>query len=118
MVQYDIYPGKAVGKLEHDRIAKSIAKKLGAEYNNGKGPDIKTPTRVIEVEPSPETFPDGIRQLQGFKRPCYLGVASEHVAAAIERTKNTTVGVMDENGKIHKPAGGRRRKPGRRRIKK
>jgi len=35
---------------KHDRIAKRLAKRLGSEYNPVKGPDIKTPREVDEVE--------------------------------------------------------------------
>lgn len=99
-----------MGDTTHDRVAKQIAKTLGAEYNPGKGVDINTPSEVIEIEPNPESFSEGIRQLQGYRKPRYLGVPKQHVPAAIERTKKTAIGVIDETGKIHKPAGKHRKK--------
>ena len=41
---------------KHDREAKQLAKKLGAEYNAGKGVDIITPEMVIEYEPEAQAL--------------------------------------------------------------
>ena len=90
---------------KHDREAKQLAKKVGGEYNPGKGADIVTPQMVIEHETKPEDFSSGIRQLQGYKRRRYLSVPASLVEKAIERTKKTKVGVITPNGKIRKRAG-------------
>ena len=90
---------------KHDREAKQLAKKLGAEYNPGKGVDIITPEVVIEYEAELEGLGDGIRQLQGYKKRRYLGVSPRLVEKAIARTKKTKVGVITPNGTIRKPAG-------------
>ena len=59
---------------------------------------------------SHETVSDGIRQLQGFREPVYIaGVDDAAVQAALERTKETTVGVMDNQGKIVKRSTRKRR---------
>jgi len=98
---------------KHDREVKQLAKKLGAEYNTGKGVDITTPEMAIEYEPEAEGLSSGIRQLQGYKKRRYLGVPPSLVEKAIARTKKTKVGVITPNGKIRKPAG--RIKRGKRR---
>lgn len=94
-----------MGKSKHDRIAEEIAKKKGGEYNPNEGADVVTKREIIEVETDQDTLSDGIRQLQGYKKPRYLAVPNEIVSDAIEKTKNIKVGVMDEKGNIRKPAG-------------
>lgn len=89
---------------KHDDIAKYLAKKFGTTYNKRKGPDINLSDKVIEVEPSTETIPDAIRQLQGFKKPRYIALPTEEIVAAKERLRNTKIGIMDEKGNIHKRA--------------
>lgn len=89
----------------HDAIAKAIARKLDAEYNPTKGPDIVSGNAVVEVEVNPEEFGEGIRQMQGRRQPRYLGVPDSLVEAAKRRLQGTQVGVMDSKGNIKKPAG-------------
>ena len=50
----------------HDQTANAIAAKKGVPYNQGKGPDIKGPRQIIEVE-STETIKDAGRQLRGYR---------------------------------------------------
>lgn len=95
---------------KHDKIAEQVAKRKGGEYNPSKGADIVTPQVVIEVEVDQGKLGEGIRQLQGYRRPRYLAVPSELVKGAKERTKNTQVGVMNETGQIQKKAGGKKGK--------
>ncbi|GAH88148.1 unnamed protein product [marine sediment metagenome] len=86
----------------HKAAANRLADLYGAEYNQGKGADINTPGVVIEVE-TPETVSDGLRQLQGHQKPVYVaGTNKEAVEKALEKTKGTTVGVMDNQGNIVK----------------
>jgi len=93
----------------HDTAAKRIAKKLGVEYNRGKGPDVIASRAVVEVETA-ATVKDGLRQLQGFRRSVYIAGANQQaVNAALEATKGTTVGVMDEKGKIVKRSSRKKR---------
>lgn len=96
--------GLDVGLTKHDRIANKIAETKGTEYHADKGVDIRTPTQVIEVEVDPDTFREGVRQLQGSKKARYLAVPNELVEEAIEYTESTGVGVMNERGKIKKRA--------------
>ena len=78
---------------KHDETAKRIAKKDGADYNPGKGPDIITPQKVTEVE-SASTVRDGLRQLKGFQKPVYIaGKDPAATKAALKATEGTTVGV-------------------------
>ena len=86
----------------HDKVAVNIARKEGAEYNKNEGVDIVTPKRAIEVETA-NTVKEGLRQLQGFKKPVYIAaVDKETEKAALEATEGTTIGVMDKNRNIIK----------------
>ena len=87
---------------KHDNAAKRIARKKGVEYNRGQGPDVATPRQVIEVE-TVDTIRDGFRQLRGFKRPVYIAGSDDAATrAALEAARGTTVGVMNQQGKIVK----------------
>ncbi len=88
----------------HDNTANRIAKQHGTDYNKGQGPDIQTPGKVIEVE-SEGTIPDAGRQLAGFNRPVYVaGATKKATEKALERYKDSTIGVMNSQGKIIKPS--------------
>ncbi len=87
---------------KHDKIANEIAEKKGTVYHTEKGADIRTPGQVIEVEVDAEKFKEGVRQLRGYQRAGYLAVPNRLVREAIEYTKGTGVGVMNEHGKIRK----------------
>ena len=51
--------------------------------------------RAIEIE-TVNTVRDGIRQLQGFRKPVHIaGANSAATQAALEATQGTTVGVME-----------------------
>ena len=91
-----------MGLTKHDKIAKEIAEKKGVEYNSDEGIDIKTPTQAIEVEVDLGKLKEGVRQLQGTNKIRYLAVPNELVKEALEYTKDTRVGVMNEHGKIRK----------------
>lgn len=93
-----------MGLTKHDKIAKEIAAKKKTEYHSDKGVDIKTPTKVIEVEVDSGKFKEGVRQLQGSRKARYLAVPNQIVKDAIVYTKGTGVGVMNERGKIKKRA--------------
>ena len=87
---------------KHDQTAERLAKKEGADYNRGQGADIQTARRAIEVETA-DTASDGLRQLQGHRKAVYIaGADAAATQAALEATKGTTVGVMDEKGNIVK----------------
>ena len=94
----------AMPKTKHDRIAEQIAKKRKGEYNPVKGPDIVTQNFAVEIEVDKNKLSEGIRQLQGIKKRAYIAVPDKILKDAIERTKRTTIGVMDERGKILKPS--------------
>lgn len=94
----------------HDPLAEELAKALKTTYNPGKGVDIKIKGIAAEVEPTPETFTDGIRQLRPYKGRRYLVTDPTHIDAAVQRVKNTKIGVMKPNGTIIKPATPARRK--------
>lgn len=94
---------------KHDKTAKRLADKEGVDYNRGQGPDVNSRRRAIEVE-TDETASDGLRQLQGFRKPVYIaGADAKATDAAVEATQDTTVGVMDPQGKIVKPSTRKRR---------
>jgi len=78
-----------------------LSKNLGTEPQE-EGVDIQTNNLAIEVEPE-RTINQGIRQLQGYKKPVYIaGVNTKAVEKALEATKGTTIGVMDNQGNIIK----------------
>lgn len=88
----------------HKITANRIAKKMNAEYNDGKGVDIKSTNATVEVE-TLETVGDAPGQLRGHRGPVYIaGTNKEAVNKAMETTKGTTVGVMDSQGNIVKPS--------------
>ena len=86
----------------HKAAANRIAKKFKTDYNTGKGADIKTDNIAIEVE-TPDTVNDASRQLQGHHKPVYIaGTNREAVEKALQATKGTSIGVMDNQGKVVK----------------
>jgi hypothetical protein len=86
----------------HKDTANRIAKKLGAEYNSNKGPDIVTPKIAVEVGQK-DSLKDNIRQLQGFQKPVYIAAPNkETLDKTLELTQDLTVGVMDKTGKVIK----------------
>ena len=86
----------------HKATANRLAHKHKTEYNQGQGPDIKTPKITIEVE-TPESVPDAGRQLRGYQGPVYVaGTNQEAVDRALDRYEDSTIGVMDKQGKIIK----------------
>lgn len=91
-------------RSEHDQIAEAIARKLRAPYNPAKGADVVSPERVVEVETQVAGLKRGIQQVQGHQQFRYLGVPNRIVRAAIEKTKGTKIGVMNQRGQIVKRA--------------
>ena len=86
----------------HKATASRLANKYGTTYNTGKGADVKAQKIAIEVE-TPGTVNGGLRQLQGHKKPVYIaGTNQSAVSKALKATKGTTIGVMDNQGKIIK----------------
>lgn len=86
----------------HKTTANRLAKKYGTTYNKGKGADIKTPNIAIEVE-TPTTVNGGLKQLQGHKKAVYIaGTNQAAVDKALEKTKGTSIGVMNNEGKVIK----------------
>lgn len=93
----------------HKAAANRIAKKLGTDYNPGEGVDLVTPVMAVEVEAA-DTIRDGIRQLRGFRKQVYIaGTNKEAVEQALKATEDTTIGVMDNQGKILKPSSRKKR---------
>ena len=85
---------------KHRQAAERIARKHNTSYNKGKGPDIKTNKVTVEVE-TERTVSDAIRQLKGHRGRCYVaGADNKATQAALEKMKDTTIGVMDSEGKI------------------
>ena len=91
---------KMAESKSHETTSNRIAKKYNTDYNNGRGVDIKSPRATIEVE-TPDTVKDAPQQLRGCTGPAYIaGTNAEAVQKAIEVTKGTTIGVMDNQGNI------------------
>ncbi len=89
----------------HDEIANRLAKKFKTEYKSDKGIDIVLSNRVIEVETKKGGIYQGIKQIEKSSKPRYLAVNSINIKNAIEATKDSGIGVMNERGKIIKKAG-------------
>ena len=86
----------------HKVTSNRIAKKYNTDYNSGKGVDIKAKRATVEVE-TQNSVKDAPGQLRGHKGPAYIaGTNAEAVKKAIEVTKNTTIGVMDNQGNVVK----------------
>lgn len=94
----------------HDTIAKQLEKELKIPYNPSKGPDFKKGGKIIEVEPTPQTFTDGIRQVKNYKGLRYLATDDTYMNQLVQRIKGTKLGAMKPNGTIVKPAIPARRK--------
>lgn len=91
--------------MAEDRSHKTTVNRLSKMFGTKpqeKGADIQTNNLVIEVE-TEKTINEGISQLQGYKKRVYIaGVNKETVEQALDATKGTTVGVMDNQGNIVK----------------
>ncbi len=99
-IETKVRDGSYMAKSKHDQTAERLAKKEGTEYNRGQGADIQGGRRVIEVE-TEATVRDGLLQLRGYQKPVYIAGADEKATqAALEATKGTTVGVMDDKGNV------------------
>ena len=93
----------------NNTTANRRADKLGAEYNSTDGVDIVTPNTAVEVETA-GTVRDGIKQLQGHQKRVYIaGTNQEAVQAALDATQGTTIGVMNNQGKVVKPSSRKKR---------
>ncbi|MHC4442689.1 MAG: hypothetical protein ACYTF1_03120 [Planctomycetota bacterium] len=87
---------------KHDTVAKQIAKKKGTTYNQGKGPDVKTNSQVIEVE-TVNSVNEAPSQLRGYRKTSYIaGTDTEATKKALEVAEGTTLGVMNSKGKVIK----------------
>lgn len=86
----------------HKAAANRIARKFNTNYESQDGVDVVTDRIAVEVE-TPGTVADGVRQLRGHRKPAYIaGTNQEAVRKALERTEGTTIGVMDNQGRIVK----------------
>jgi len=93
-----------MAKSKHDQIAERLAKKFGTKYKKDKGIDIVTKDRVIEVEVTKNGIYQGIEQVQRSSKARYIAVNENNIQNALNATKGTGIGVMDENGRIIKRA--------------
>lgn len=92
----------------HKTTANRIARKLGTAYEPGQGADIQTSRLVVEVETA-KSVREAPGQLQGYRGPVYIaGVNQEAIERALEVTKGTTIGVMDNQGNVVKSSSRKR----------
>ena len=89
---------------KHDEIANKLAKKFKTEYKPDKGIDLVTEDKVIEVETKKSSLFQGIGQVVKSQKARYLAVNKVNIKNALETTKGTGVGVMNETGRIIKKA--------------
>jgi hypothetical protein len=93
---------KMAESRSHKTTANRIANKFKTEYNSGDGIDIKSKRGNVEVE-TPETVSDAPGQLRGHRGPSYIaGTNKAAVEKALDVTQGTTIGVMNNQGKILK----------------
>ncbi len=86
----------------HAAVANRLARQLGTAYNRGAGADVQTRNVAIEVE-TEKTIGDAGRQLQGHRKQVFVAGTSQAAAqAALERYQNSSIGVMDANGRVLK----------------
>mgnify|MGYP001818747528 CR=1 FL=1 len=82
--------------------ANRIARKLKTEYILGPGPDIKSSQCTIAVE-TERSLSEAVRKLSGYRGPVYVAVTKKKsLFATIEKFAHTTIGVMDNQGRIVK----------------
>ena len=93
-----------MAKSKHDQIAENLATKFKTEYKKHKGIDIVTKDRVIEVEATKNGIYQGINQVKRSSKARYLAVNNRNIQNALNATKGTGIGVMDEKGNIIKKA--------------
>ena len=93
----------------HKATVNRIIQRYGGEYNPEKGADVKIPfLGTVEVE-TDKTVSAALAQLQGYRGAVYVaGTNQEAVDKALELTKGTTIGVMDNKGDIIKQSTRRR----------
>jgi hypothetical protein len=88
----------------HKATVNRIIQRYGGEYHPEQGADVRSHFGIIEVE-TEKTVSQAPTQLQGYRGPVYVaGTNKEAVQKAFEVTKNTTIGVMDNQGNIIKPS--------------
>ena len=89
---------------KYDEIADKLAKKFKTEYKSDKGIDLVISDKVIEVETKKASLSQGIGQVIKSQKARYLAVNKININNALEATKRTGVGVMNETGRIIKKA--------------
>jgi len=99
-----INQNKLMAASKHDEIANKLAKKFNTEYKSDKGIDLVLRDRVIEVETKKASLSQGIGQVVRSQKARYLAVNKINIDNALEETKGTGIGVMNEAGRIIKKA--------------
>ena len=89
---------------KHDEIAEKLAKKFNTEYKSKKGIDLVTQDRVVEIETKKEGIYQGIKQVEKSPKARYLAVNKINIDNALEATKGTGIGVLNESGNVIKKA--------------
>ena len=87
----------------HDRAAKSVAKRFGGKYDPKRSPDVKAPGRRIEVKSYATEIPKALKQLgNGSATKKYVVLPKPEHGEAKRRLKGTGVGLVDYKGNIVK----------------
>ena len=97
-----------MSKSKHDQVAEALAKKFGVEYKREKGIDIVTSERVVEVETTKSGIYQGINQVVRSQKARYIATNDRNIQNALDATKSTGIGIMNEKGNIIKRAGRKR----------
>jgi hypothetical protein len=94
-----------MAKSKHDRISEQLAESEHTTYNRGRGPDVISKDRTIEVAVHDSDLYASVDQVKRFPKP-YIATTRELIPKALKITKGTGVGVMMQNGVIvKKPRG-------------
>ena len=89
----------------HTATANRVAKRYGAKFNSGEGFDIQTDDMIIEVETT-ATVSEAVARLVPVSGTVYLAITNKDgVEEALRLVAQTSLGGMDAQGEIIKPAG-------------
>ncbi len=87
----------------HDRAARLIAKKVGAEYDSKRSPDIRGKERRVEIKTTTAEITKAIKQLGGGQsKKKYVSLPKREHEKAREKLAGSGIGLMDHKGKTTK----------------
>jgi len=89
----------------HDRAARLTAKKLGAEYDPKRSPDIRGREYRAETKSRASEIPKAIRQLGGGQaKKKYITLPKREHVSTREKLEGSGIGLIDYKGQTTKRA--------------